>query len=74
MAFISNQKTRKSLIKWSVIGLVALALGLFIYNKLKPKEETPNVADRKKWELRPVKMGTGFNCDFMPILTDFYLF
>lgn len=42
MAFISNQKTRKSLIKWSIIGLVVLALGLFIYNKLKPKEESPN--------------------------------
>lgn len=42
MAFISNQKTRKSLIKWSIIGLVVLALGILLYNKFKPKEEAPN--------------------------------
>ena len=42
MAFISNQKTRKSLIKWSIIGLVILALGILLYNKFKPKEEAPN--------------------------------
>ncbi|SUD90164.1 efflux RND transporter periplasmic adaptor subunit [Psychrobacter phenylpyruvicus] len=42
MAFISNQKTRKSLIKWSLIALVVLALGILLYNKFKPKEESPN--------------------------------
>lgn len=42
MAFISNQKTRKSLIKWSIIGLVVLALSILLYNKFKPKEEAPN--------------------------------
>lgn len=42
MAFISNPKTRKSLIKWSIIGLIVLALALLLYNKFKPQDETPN--------------------------------
>jgi membrane fusion protein, macrolide-specific efflux system len=42
MAFISNQKTRKSLIKWTIIGLIILALALLLYNKFKPKQETPD--------------------------------
>lgn len=42
MAFISNQKTRKSLIKWTIIGIIVLALALLLYNKFKPKQETPD--------------------------------
>lgn len=42
MAFLSNIKNRKSLIKWAVIGLVVLALALFLYNKFATKEEAPN--------------------------------
>ncbi|WP_296403550.1 efflux RND transporter periplasmic adaptor subunit [Psychrobacter sp.] len=42
MAFISNQKTRKSVIKWSIITLIAIALAVLAYNKFKPKKEQPN--------------------------------
>lgn len=42
MASLSNLKNRKSLIKWAVIGLVVLALALFLYNKFTAKEEAPN--------------------------------
>lgn len=42
MAFISNQKTRKSVIKWTIIALIALALAVLAYNKFKPKQEETN--------------------------------
>ncbi|PNK61326.1 efflux RND transporter periplasmic adaptor subunit [Psychrobacter sp. FDAARGOS_221] len=42
MALTSNKFTRKSLIKWTIIALVVIALAVLAYNKFKPKEEAIN--------------------------------
>lgn len=61
MAFLSNQKTRKSFIKWTIIALIVLALALLIYNKFKPKEEAPDyiTADAKIADIENNVMASG---------------
>lgn len=41
MELFANKKMRKSVVKWSLIALVVIALGILAYNKFKPQEEDP---------------------------------
>ena len=37
-----RKPSQKTVIKWAIIALVVAVIGVFAYNKLKPKEEVPN--------------------------------